>query len=70
MKGVWIATMDSEHYSWKAVGLTEKEAKDAIAKEWNYGVRNEQRDPMTLKELEEYYGIRCEFVGLGKCIWC
>ena len=70
MKGVWVATMESEHYAWKAVGLTKEEARDAIAKEWNEGTGNERRDSMTLQELEEYYGIRCEFIGLGKCIWC
>lgn len=65
-RGVWIATMDSECYEWKAVGRTKDEAIDAIAKEWNSSPR---RDPMTREELEDYYGIDCEFLEYGKCEW-
>lgn len=69
MNGVWIATMDSERYSWRAIGLTKDEAKGAIVKEWNEGVGNEYREQVTLEELEEYYGINCEFVEFGQCNW-
>lgn len=69
MKGVYVATMDSEHYEWKAVGLTEEEAENAIAKEWNEGFGNMRRDKMSLDELKEYHGIHCEFIELGKCKW-
>jgi hypothetical protein len=65
-KGVWVATMDSESYEWKAVGLTEDEAIDAIAKEWN---KSPRRDSMTREELEDFYGIECEFMEYGKCEW-
>ena len=65
-RGVWIATMDSECYEWKAVGRTENEAIDAIVKEWNSSSR---RVPMTKEELEDYYGIDCEFIKYGKCEW-
>ena len=69
MNGVWIAMMESERYTWRAIGLTEDEAKGAIAKEWNEGTGNERRDAMTLEELDEYYGINCEFVKFGQCNW-
>lgn len=69
MNGIWVALMESENYTWKAIGLTKSEAKDTIAKEWNEGKGYERRDAMTLKELEEYYGINCEFVKFGQCIW-
>ena len=69
MKGVYVATMESECYEWKAVGLTEEEATNAIAKEWNEGFGNMRRDKMSLDELKEYYGINCEFIEFGKCKW-
>ena len=69
MNGVWVATMESESYTWTAVGLTEDEAKGAIAKEWNEGIGNERRDEMTLEELDNYYGIDYEFIEFGKCNW-
>jgi hypothetical protein len=69
MKGVWIATMDSEHYEWTAVGKTKDEAVDAIVKEWQEGKGHERRDEMTKEELHEYYGINCQFIEFGKCNW-
>ena len=69
MKGVYVAKMESEHYEWTAVGLTEDEAVNAIVKEWNEGVGSSRRDPMTLDELRDYYGISCNFMELGKCSW-
>lgn len=69
MNGVWVAIMETEHYSWKAIGLNKDEAKDTIVKEWNEGRGNERRDQMTREELEEYYGINCKFIEFGKCIW-
>lgn len=69
MNGVWVATMESEHYTWMAIGLNEDEARGAIAKEWNEGRGNECRDKMTLEELDEYYEINCEFVKFGQCNW-
>ena len=69
MNGVWIATMESEHYTWTAIGLTADEAKGSIAKEWNEGRGNERREEMTLEELDNYYGISYEFIEFGKCNW-
>lgn len=69
MKGVWVAIMDSEHYTWKAIGLTEDEARDTIAKEWSEGKGNERRDAMTREELEEFYGINTWFIEFGQCQW-
>ena len=65
-KGVWIATMDSERYEWKSVGRTKDEAINGIATEWNKSTR---RIAMTREELEEYYGIDCEFIKYGECEW-
>ena len=69
MNGVWIAIMESEHYTWTAIGLTADEAKGSIAKEWNEGRGNERREEMTLEELDNYYGISYEFIEFGKCNW-
>lgn len=64
INGVWVATMDSEHYEWRAAGRTEDEAINAIVKEWNKGAN---RTKMTREELEDYYCIWCEFIKYGEC---
>ena len=69
MNGVWVAMMESESYTWTAVGLTKDEAIEAIVKEWNEGFGNERREDMTLDELNNWYGIGCEFIEFGKCNW-
>ena len=69
INGVWVATMETEHYSWKAVGRTEEEAVLAIVNEWTHGVGCERRTPMTREELEEYYGINRWSIKFGQCIW-
>lgn len=63
-KGVWVATMSSETYEWRATGRTEDEAINAIVKEWNKGAN---RTKMTREELEDYYCIWCEFIKYGEC---
>ena len=68
MNGVYIATMESENYTWTGVGLTADEAIQAIVKEWNMGVGSNYREGMTREELNDYYGINYEFIKLGKCI--
>ena len=70
MNGVWVATMETEHYSWTAVGNTQFEAINAIVTEWNEGRGSSCRDTMSKDELEEYYGINCNYYELGKCQWC
>ena len=67
--GVWVVEMDSERYTWKAVGKTEKEAIQAVVKEWNYGAGCDNREPMTEEELVEEYGLCAEFYEFGKCEW-
>ena len=37
INGVWVAEMETEHYSWRAVGRTEEEAVLAIVNEWAHG---------------------------------
>ena len=69
MNGVWVATMESESYTWTAAGLTKDEAIKAIVKEWNLGLGYEHRKGMTLDELNNWYGINCEFIEFGKCNW-
>jgi hypothetical protein len=69
MNGVWVAIMESENYTWTGIGLTEDEAIEAIVKEWNEGSGSKGREPMTLDELQNWYGIGCIFIELGKCIW-
>jgi hypothetical protein len=69
MNGVYVATMNSEHFEWTAIGLTEDEAIDTIVREWQEGAGHERRDEMTREELQEYYGIYCRLIEFGKCEW-
>ena len=69
MDGVWVATMESENYTWTAVGKTKAEAINAIVREWNEGIGSSRREIMTKNQLEEYYGIGCDFMKFGECQW-
>ena len=69
MNGVYIAIMYSENYTWTGVGKTKDEAIMAIVKEWNGGSGSQSREQMTLNELNDWYGIGCEFIEFGKCLW-
>lgn len=61
---MYIAIMNSENYEWIGFGKTELKAKNAIGKEWNSGTR----EAMTVRELDEYYGIYVVEYADGKCI--
>ena len=69
MNGVWVAIMDTEHFNWIAVGRTEEEAVLAIVNEWSHGIGCEHRTQLIREELEEYYGIRRDFIQFGECKW-
>lgn len=69
MNGVWVAIMETEHYTWRAVGKTEEEAVQAIVNEWQNGSGCEYRTQLTREELEEYYGINRWFIKFGQCQW-
>ena len=70
MKGVWVATMETEHYEWVAVGKTKDEAINAIVDAWQNGMGHERRDTMSREDLEEYYSINYCYYEFGKCQWC
>ena len=61
---MFIAQMESENYSWIAIGETEKEAKEAIVNKWN----DSTREPMTVEKLDEYYGIATMSLKKGECV--
>lgn len=63
--GVYLAIMETENYTWKAVGRSYDEAMNAIADCWNYGPGNECREKMSRNDLENYYSIYCEFLDYG-----
>lgn len=52
---VYVSQMDSENFSWIAVGETPEKAERAILKLWNSAP--ERRERKTLKQLKEYYGM-------------
>lgn len=67
--GVWVAEMETEHFSWIAAGMTAEEAINAVVREWNHGIGHERREPMTKEELEDYYCLYAEFLEFGRCKW-
>ena len=69
MNGVWVATMETEHYTWTAVGKTEDEAIHAIVDAWQNGPGYEDRYTMTREQLEDWYGINYDYYEFGKCQW-
>ena len=69
MNGVWVAIMETEHYTWRAVGKTEEEAVQAIVNEWQNGSGWAYRIHLTREELEGYYGINRWFIKFGQCKW-
>lgn len=63
MKSVYISQMESESFSWIAVGETPDKAERAIVKLWNSAPT--RRDHMTRKQLQEYYGIWTYEMGMN-----
>lgn len=69
----YVATMDTDSRSWVALGSSEKSAKVALLKaynkeqksfeEWGYKVAEPFK---TVDELDEYYGIRVTYLGVGE----
>lgn len=64
----YIAIMETEHFSWLAVGKTEEEARNAIAKAWNKK-DGYHRERQTTEQLDSYYGINVYDLADGECHW-
>ena len=62
----YLAEMETEHYSWKAIGTTPEQAKRAILKAWN---SDDWREKMTLQGLDDWYGISIYELKDGECIY-
>jgi len=73
---VWVAEMESERFSWIAVGATPKEAETALAKRWDEHAemmnRYHEGDVPKWNEgfngtpVGEYYGMWLRELQLGK----
>jgi len=61
---MYMAMMESESYTWIAFGSTAHKAKMAIKRKWD---KHPYTYKMTLKELEEEYGIKILEVAENKC---
>lgn len=76
---MFIATMDTENYSWMALGRTEDEAEEALRRKWNerqytlveHGIIDEEEMSKadSVDELSEWYGIYTEELEPGECIY-
>jgi hypothetical protein len=70
---IWVATMDSSHFFWTAVGLTKEQAIAGIRKRWDEIIRsipkNERVDAKLWSEFDtdpfEYYGGWCRILKVG-----
>ena len=61
---MFVATMDTEHFEFIATGETEEKAKKALVKKFNELAPKR----MTVKGLEEWYGINVNDIPLNGCI--
>jgi len=57
---MWIATMESENYSWHAYGKTKKLALQKLYDLWNKNADTYGREKMSLADLDDWYGIHTE----------
>ena len=64
MGKVYVAMMDSESYSWVAVGETADKAKRAIYKKYKEVADYKFK---SLAEFEEYYGLMAVPLDMGEC---
>lgn len=75
-KSVWVAEMETESFSWIAVGETAKEAEKALAKRWDEHAEVMNRDygggvpkwneGFRSTSVGEYYGMWLRELQLGK----
>lgn len=70
MDKIWVAIMDSENYTWVACGETRQKALKAIQQKWNSDVGKSYSplEKITLREMEEEYGVSVYELGIGECI--
>ena len=61
---VFVAVMNTEHFEFHAVGRTRGEAEEAIARKFN----ELATEHMTRKELDDWYGISTDELGMGDCV--
>ena len=63
----WVATMDTEHFSFVAVGDSESDAASAMYRGWVVHMRQTFVDEpikYTFADLEEMYGVNISRVGM------
>jgi hypothetical protein len=67
----YLAEMETEHYSWRALGHTEDQARDAIEQAWiahhealNLGP-SDYDYVVTPDDLNDYYGVRVTQLEVG-----
>lgn len=77
-KTVYVATMDTEHFVWIALGATEMEARRALRVRWDEHItaipKEDRGDALTWAQFQkaygtdpaEYYGAWFRRLALGK----
>ena len=78
---MFIATMETESYTWMSLGETEEQVKQAILDRWNkrqLQAKQSMKDLLgfeptfykTVEEMENDYSILCKDIEPGQCeIW-
>ena len=66
---IWVAELETRHYSFTGYGKTEEEAKQAILNEWKKNNWNYyfSTDINTMEELNEFSEIITSEITLGEC---
>ena len=62
--GAFVAVMETEHFSFHALGRTEDEAKRAVAEKFH----ELATERMTIRQLEEHYGLYAVRLGFGEAV--
>jgi hypothetical protein len=72
-EGVWVVTMESEHYTWLAVGRTREEALAGLRARWDKAMEGipgaktwKEFSKAVGEDVADYYGAHVRRVAFGK----
>lgn len=70
---MFLATMETEHYTFRAIASTADDAKKAIKRGWKAHMKQCLKngatwDGIPLSEIEEWYGINVFPMEMNECL--
>ena len=64
LAGAYVARMETEHFSFCALGGTATKARKVIARKFN----ELALEPMTTQRLNDWYGINVDYIAFGEAV--